>query len=142
MLTDEEWKTLLNNVAITRPRPVRAMEYRRSPFGSFASPPLLACDDGREYWVKHPRRAEGCPSIQRTAHLGGIVADQVVGRLGMKLGIEAVPSVGIVEINQALIDIENRLEGACPALAHGSENVGATVQVGRLFLRMDTALCR
>jgi hypothetical protein len=40
----------------------------------------------------------------------------------MKLGAEAVPPVTLVWVDQQLIDIENRLDVACPSLAHGSKN--------------------
>ncbi len=126
MPSDDEWRSMIREANDGKPAPVNAMEYRKNPqVTTFASPPLLACDDGEEYWVKHPRRNEGCPPGQRTHHLGGMATDHIVASLAMKMAIEAVPRTAIVIISPGLISMENRLSNSCPGPAHGSRNVSA-----------------
>lgn len=123
VLSEEEWRNLIAESTGSRRAPVQALEYRRDALGSFAAPPLLACDDGIEYWVKHPLVSDGCSPCQRTNQLGGIVTDHVVGLLAGKIAWESVPPVRVVNMPAELIQIEQRLASACPGAAHGSKNV-------------------
>jgi hypothetical protein len=122
MLTDEEWRVLIDKASSLRPNPVRAVEYRRKPGGSVTAPPLLACDDDEEYWVKHCMVCDGCPPASRTDQTGGMVTDHVVGLLAAKIAPDVVPSVKLIEIGANLITADSRLANACNGLAHGSRN--------------------
>lgn len=122
MPTDDEWQQLIDQAAEKRPVPTRAVEYRRAPFGSFAGPPLLYCEDGAEYWVKHTKVVEGCPPTQRVAQAGGMVTDHIVGHLARILADGIVPPVACVLIDDELKNAEPRLSSACTGPAHGSKN--------------------
>jgi hypothetical protein len=134
MLSDGEWGAIIREARESAPRVVEVCEYREKPReNSFASPPLLACDDGGEYWVKFRRRSDGCEGTRRTHHLGGMVTEQVVGRLAIQLGAEAVPEVRVVHISEEMIANEKRLDSGCPGLAHGSRNIATNCSSKRGF---------
>ena len=131
MLSDDEWGKLIRDAADRRPGSVKALEYRREPFATFAAPPLLACSDGHEYWVKFLSTRDGCSPVQRMPQAGGMVTDHVVGSLARILAPDAVPKTKLVHIARELIEAEFRLETACEGQAHGSRNASTNCS-GRL----------
>ena len=123
MLSDEEWRTLLLEGAEARLPAINATEYRKHADQlSFASPAMLACEDGEEYWVKHMIVSDGCMPTTRTAQIGGMVTDHVIGSLAPKIIEDVVPAIRLVSIPSDLIAVAPRLQNACPGLAHGSRN--------------------
>jgi hypothetical protein len=123
MLDEQEWRVLIARASAARPVATRALEYRNEPIlDSFASPPLVGCEDGEEYWVKFVLAEQGCIPAARTPHLGGMITDHVVGLLAQRLAPQCVPPNRLVLIGDDLIAIERRLSKACPGLAHGSRN--------------------
>jgi hypothetical protein len=126
MPTDEEWRTLIIGAMAQRAAPIIANEYRRDPVRqSFAAPPLLACEDGAEYWVKSISKDSPLGAV-RNDHASGMINDQILGRVARKLHLEAVPSVALIEIPDSLIAIERRLEKVAVNLAHGSLNAATS----------------
>jgi hypothetical protein len=125
MLSDEEWRHLISKGVEVRRPPVHAIEYRKNADArSFATPPMLACDDGEEYWVKHRIASQGCAPTARNNQIGGMVIDHVIGMLAPNVVDEVVPSVRLVSIPLELIAAAPQLHDACPGLAHGSRNAG------------------
>ena len=123
MMSDEEWLDLLLKGAEKRLPAVNATEYRKhADQGSFASPAMLVCEDGEEYWVKHRTVTDGCTPANRTAQVGGMVTDHVIGLLAQKIIEDVVPTIRLVSIPPELISIAPKLQNACPGLAHGSRN--------------------
>ena len=79
-------------------------------WNSFSHPVAVSCDDGLVYVVKGRQVGRG------------IVNEQVVARIGIALGAP-VGEPALIEIPQALIDVEPRLGFLSAGLAHGNRFV-------------------
>jgi hypothetical protein len=106
------WRVLVREaVAAGNAGVISAHTYVSRPrLRSFASPVVLACDDGFEYYVKSPVNRE----VART-----LIADHVLGLLGRLMGAP-VPEVRLVAVPQALITYEREMHHMVPGVAHGS----------------------
>ena len=121
MPSDDEWKSQIELASTQRSRAIRATEYRRSPLGSFAAPPLIACEDGEEYWVKHMYKSDGCYPTSRSFQTGGMITDHIVAFFAGKIVDDVVPPGRLIDLTELAL-VEERLSQACPSVAHGSRN--------------------
>lgn len=80
-------------------------------WASYSTPVALRCDDGETYVVKGLQ-----PAKPAMAH--AIVLEQVLARLGRIVGAP-VPEVVLVDVPQALIDVEPEIAFMSAGLAHG-----------------------
>lgn len=104
-----DWRDLL--AAATPSTSVSARTFVQE-WQSYSHPVALACDDGEIYVVKGRQLNNGRVAVN----------EQIVGRLGMKLGAP-VGQVVLVEISAELLAIEPRLQHLPSGLAHGSLHV-------------------
>jgi hypothetical protein len=79
-------------------------------WGSFSKPVLLGCDDGGLYIVKGRQ-------IGRA-----VVNEHVVARLAHQMGAP-IPPIALIDVPQALIDIEPQINHLPAGVAHGSRLV-------------------
>lgn len=108
MPTDQEWRELLEDA--DHPHPVSAIDFIKKLPG-FSRSVLLTCDDGRDYSVKGLQPAK--PRMARA-----LVAEQVVGLVGNFLSA-AVGEVGLVDVENTLIQAEPQMQHLEAGIAHG-----------------------
>jgi len=103
-LSPGEWEQQIK--ASPNPPHVQAHTYLEK-WASFSRPCAVKCSDGEVYVVKGRQVGRA------------IVTEQVVARLGAKMGAP-VGCVTLVDVPQALIDIEPEMQHLPSGLAHGS----------------------
>jgi hypothetical protein len=106
-LSGAEWADLIQSAQGISPLIVEAESYRSVKASSHSSPVLLACEDGREYFVKGRQNPRA------------ISNDCIVGRLANAMGAP-VPLIQLVQVSAALIAANPDMQHLLPGISLGS----------------------
>jgi hypothetical protein len=114
-LTTDEWKKEIAAAAQQRPAPIRAVTYVNKLNGSISRAFVVKGSDGKKYAVKgmQDRKGQIPFDIRRP-----LCNDQIVGRLGIKMGAP-VPGIVFIELTAEFIKTNPAISYMYPGICHG-----------------------
>lgn len=114
-MTLEDWKKQIAADAAKRPAPIVAKTFLNKLQSSISRAFVVKGEDGKKYAVKgmQDRTGAGAFDIRRP-----LCNDQIVGRLGRKIGVP-VPDVVFIELTKEFIDANPPINYMYPGVCHG-----------------------
>lgn len=114
-LTTEEWKKQIADAASKRPNPIKAVTFLRLLNGSISRAFAVKDAAGGKYAVKGMQDRTGVRPFDIRRPLCN---DQIVGRLGQKIGAP-VPDTVFIELTKEFIDANPAISFMYPGVCHG-----------------------